>query len=275
MFDRTIAQYMFYTCSIFAACSVFMSVFGDALAWYRMPKYETAGEANNHILIDVGFDLIPYYCPRPGDMNVQTLVIVGSIAYNILYCTFIKPQGFAIMQRAFHIITIMIILRTMTLNVTALPNPNPLCVDESLDQLPFFGSGGTIDGVLSEFPSKTCGNLMFSGHTMFITTFALIEYIYKTVPRKLYLFSICKTLIGYYSTISCRSHYTIDVLLGIMLTTMTFFLYLAYFPSKLQITYRTEREIQGTDTGSMMLIDRETDRGSDDGSCRSRPILPR
>ena len=39
-----------------------MAVFGDALAWHRMPIYVTIDEAKSYILKDVGFDLFHYSC---------------------------------------------------------------------------------------------------------------------------------------------------------------------------------------------------------------------
>ena len=137
----------------------------------------------------------------------------------------------------------MLILRTLTLNVTALPNPNPLCVDESMSQISYFGAGGTVAQIMGSFPSKTCGNLMFSGHTMFLTIFMLFETMHGLIPRKLAFLSIAKTIAGYHSIIACRSHYTIDVVLAIMITNMVFFLHKAYFPKRLELPIILPQEI--------------------------------
>ena len=50
----------------------------------------------------------------------------------------------------------MLLLRALTLNMTALPNPNPnlLCVDESLEQISNFGTDGTVAQILGTFPSN-------------------------------------------------------------------------------------------------------------------------
>jgi hypothetical protein len=211
-----------------------MSVFGDAVAWYRMPKYNSVEEAEMYVMKDLGFELIPYSCPRKGGHNVQTYIIIASIGFTALRCMCIR-NGLAIIQRLLHVSCAMLLLRTLTLNMTALPNPNPLCVDESMTPVSYFGSEGTVMQILGSFPSKTCGNLMFSGHTMFLTIFMLFETMHGLVPRKLTFLSVAKTIVGYRSTIACRSHYTIDVVLAIMITHMVFFLHKAYFPKRLEL----------------------------------------
>lgn len=237
-------KYISISTLCFCICSTMMSTFGDALAWYRMPKYDSVEEAEMYVMKDAGFELIPYSCPRTGGHNVQTYIIIASVIYSVGRCLMIR-NGIAILQRMIHISCIMLLIRMVTLNMTALPNPNPLCVDESMTQISYFGAGGTVSQILESFPPKTCGNLMFSGHTMFLTIFLLFETFHGLVPRKLILFSIAKTLAGYHSTIACRSHYTIDVMLAILFTNMVFFLHKAYFPKRLElpIVPRMEMEI--------------------------------
>jgi len=245
-------QYMLFSISAFCSLSVFMSVFGDALAWYRMPKFKSIDEAESVVLDDAGFDLIPHNCFRPFGRNIQSWLILLSIIYTTIQCIFVKKNGMAILQRIMNVSCVMMMLRTMTLNVTVLPNPNPLCMDEAIDPIGYFGYGGTVEMVLQTFPAKTCGNLMFSGHTMFIMIFLLSEYTYELVPPNLYFLSITKTIYAIYSIIACRSHYTIDVLLGVIITPMVFFLHRVYFPKQLEIPYdmHATRIISNTMTDS-------------------------
>ena len=62
-----------------------MAVFGDAVAWWKMPKYDDIpaggyeGESP-HALRDLGYELIPFYCPLPSPESRPhyTVVLQGS-----------------------------------------------------------------------------------------------------------------------------------------------------------------------------------------------------
>ena len=228
-----ITQFLKSTMS-FLLAMVFMNAVGDAVAWYRMPKYDSVDEWHEHILDDVGFEIIPYYCPYIGHHNIQTLVIFISFIYNSIVTGislwingsyFNNQSGIPVVQPAIHFLqhtAILMVLRSFTMTVTAFPSPNPTCKDESITQL---GYSGALFQTMSSFPAKSCGNQLFSGHTMFLTSFMLFEYKYNLIPRKLFFISIIKTLIGYYSVIACRSHYTIDVLIAILFTFGIFNIY--------------------------------------------------
>lgn len=219
----------------FCSCAAIMAIFGDALAWHRMPKYNTIEIAKQHILDDAGFDLFSYYCPTPIGKNMQTTIILFSVSFIIIRGVFFMRNGQLIIQRLIHTSCIMMLMRTATLVVTSYPNPNPQCYLESTTPIDYFGANGSISQTISSFPTKSCGNLMFSGHTMFLTLFALFEYTYKIIPRKYFFLTVVKTAFGYYSIIACRSHYSIDVLVSFIVTNMTFQLYISHFPKWAEI----------------------------------------
>jgi len=50
------------------------------------------------------------------------------------------------------------------------------------------------------------------------------------------LIRIIKTVIGYYSTIACRSHYTSDVVMGIMISTFVFIISETHFKTSNMIS---------------------------------------
>lgn len=79
---------------------------------------------------------------------------------------------------------------------------------------------------ISTFPTKSCGNLMFSGHTMFLTLFCIFEFRYLQLNRICRVMSLAKTGFGIYSIIACRSHYTIDVVISLLLTNLVFQVYI-------------------------------------------------
>ena len=72
--------------------------------------------------------------------------------------------------------------------------------------------------VLGKFPHKSCGDLIFSGHTALITIWAMnIEWQNGFVRNTWWIRATCWifSLWGVFKLIACRSHYTVDVVLGL------------------------------------------------------------
>jgi len=227
--------------SVYCTSMAIMAVFGDAVAWHRLPTYEDTVDSIAHILPDVGFDAFPYYCPIVSGFNIQTLAIVCPVAFFAFRCVFCLKNGVFVIQRFLHTSSVVMILRTLTLSVTSFPNPNPRCMGSTVTDNPLFGSRGTILRIVTSFPPSTCGNLMFSGHTAYLILLVLFDYKYSVMPRKLFSLSIGRTILGLYSVIACRSHYSVDVVVSVLITTFTFVTCNEYLP---QIPYlrRLERD---------------------------------
>jgi hypothetical protein len=212
----------------------------DAVAWYRMPRYNSGN--TSHILSDVGYELIPFYCPLESPNNIQTVIITYSVVIDMIRCLSLS-RGRFILQRYFHITTIIYILRSLTVGVTSYPNPNPVCSEKLNEKNIFWGNEGVLYEVMNGFPTHACGNLMFSGHASTLTLLLLMEYKYelwyRSANKKLMkvqtMMKVSKTLMGYYSLVSCRSHYTSDVIVGIITTILTFQICETYFPTNKHI----------------------------------------
>ena len=116
------------------------------------------------------------------------------------------------------------LLRTITMISTALPNPNPQCMSDATVEISYHDA---IVQTMSTFPTKSCGNLMFSGHTMFLTLFCIFEYRYLQINNVCKLVSVAKTIVGIYYIIACRSHYTTDVVISLLLTNLVFYVYIS------------------------------------------------
>jgi hypothetical protein len=204
---------------LFCICSTIMSIGGDALAWHRMPKYDTIHDAKLHILRDYGHELIPYTCDASVvKRNMQTTVILFSLPFFIGRC-YMMSNGVYIFNKFARLVSIMMLLRTITMISTAFPNPNPQCYVESKMEITYHDA---IIQTISTFPTKSCGNLMFSGHTMFLCSFCLFEVQYLYTQKWLRTLSVAKTLFGIYYIIACRSHYTIDVVAAFLLTGLVY-----------------------------------------------------
>lgn len=204
-----------FSIAFFMGCATFMSIFGDAQAWHRMPIYDTIEEAKSHILRDLGHELIPYTCDASFiRRNIQTTVILFSLPAFLIRCYFLK-NGIQYVNKFLFIAGIMMLLRTITMISTSYPNPNPQCYDESINAISY---SDAILQTITSFPPRSCGNLMFSGHTMFLTLLFCFETraLYTSLYYKIVSFG--KTVLGLYFIIACRSHYTADVVVSISVT---------------------------------------------------------
>ncbi len=208
--------------TFFLGCSTFMSILGDSLAWHRMPVYDTIEEAKSHILHDFGHELIPYTCESSFvKRNIQTTVILFSLPIFLARCYFLT-NGIQNINNFLYIAGTIMILRTLTMISTSYPNPNPQCYDNSINDISY---SDAILQTISAFPTKSCGNLMFSGHTMFLTLLFWFETHFLYTHWFCKIVSLFKTLLGIYFIIACRSHYTADVVVSILITSGVFKLF--------------------------------------------------
>uniref|UniRef100_A0A915KZY5 Sphingomyelin synthase-like domain-containing protein n=1 Tax=Romanomermis culicivorax TaxID=13658 RepID=A0A915KZY5_ROMCU len=75
-----------------------------------------------------------------------------------------------------------------------------------------------------------CGDLLYSGHTLMLvlTWYSIDIHVPLKKCRPLRLAACMVTFSGMIFIVMCRMHYTVDVLLAFMLTTVYFFAYYAY-----------------------------------------------
>jgi len=74
-------------------------------------------------------------------------------------------------------------------------------------------------------PTHTCHDMMFSGHTAMGTLAYLFIWKYKLVTSTTLTMTTIALFSLYYSLIASRSHYTVDVLIGILVAISIFYLY--------------------------------------------------
>ena len=204
----------------------------DAVAWYRMPRYEKNEQI---ILPDIGHEIIPLNCPLESPRNLQTYIIECSLISNILLAL-LSENGLFVLQRYGHVTSIVYLLRGVVVSLTSYPNPNPVCSGLIKNRHTLFGKDSIMRRVFSTFPTHSCGNLMFSGHVVTLTLLFLIEGKYDGIKsmntkfiRLFLLIRIVKTMIGFYSIIACRLHYTSDVIMGIIVSTFVFIISETHF----------------------------------------------
>jgi hypothetical protein len=131
----------------------------------------------------------------------------------------------AMLTRAGATYSIGVLLRVTTFLMTSLPSPAPHC------RLP--ADGGTYDPELASVRTVSdiftvidaengCGDLIFSGHTLFFLLSVLICCTYSNIRYVGRLAKLALPLIVMpvfvYSTIVTRRHYTVDIVVAIYVT---------------------------------------------------------
>jgi len=195
-----------------------------SVAFYHFPRLPDSLNAPL-ALPDFGYDLIPYWCPMiDNKINVQSSILLLFYILIIIGAVF-HTKGRLVMQQLLHLNIAIFLTRTTTVFVTGLPQPNPRCTaiqswDSSLwDSIQF---------VWRSFPPHACGDLLYSGHVACILVCMVIFHKYRYFGKSLGLMLLAwlATFFGIYAVISCRSHYTVDVILAFY---FVFFIQEAYF----------------------------------------------
>ena len=211
-------------------------------------------EGENKPLPDIGFILIPriYISHLPDVWNA--IIVIGTLLPVIIF----HPARVKIMRRFAAVQGTCFLLRSVTIMATILPNPYDTCVNSSSeDEVPFIEAFKVMLGM-----RHTCGDVLYSGHAANFTLMALIWQEYGrgytsdssrrsvlptrrsgdddilltqiTIPRyskewytSLFfpkLFWVI-AVIGYFIIIACRFHYTVDVVVGIVVVAKQWGLY--------------------------------------------------
>ncbi|KAL7514635.1 hypothetical protein ACHAXN_011967 [Cyclotella atomus] len=207
-------------------CYMIMGLFGGTVAYLHFQRKDSDVPQP---LPDFGYDAIPYYCPNIPHIphsNVQSVVLF--ILYTIIVCGAIyrwKPRyneksgiiwggdGRLILQHLFHLNCLIFLTRTTTVGLTGLPQPNPKCVTQQHFEVSFYNALIFVMG--RGFPPHSCGDLIYSGHvgcTLICMAVLHKHGFLRNIIAAILTWTVA--IIGIYFTISCRSHYSVDVMLA-------------------------------------------------------------
>ncbi|KAK9503313.1 hypothetical protein O3M35_011912 [Rhynocoris fuscipes] len=161
----------------------------------------------------------------------------GTLLLFIWLCVlFFHRHRFILLRRFFALSGTVFLLRCITMLITSLSvpgthldcNPRTSSVNGTSDLLAkmqaayeiWRGAGMSIQGV------RTCGDYMFSGHTVALTmlNFFITEY----TPRDIYLlhtFTWLLNMFGIFFILSGHEHYSIDVFIAFYITSRLFLYY--------------------------------------------------
>ncbi|RLN95403.1 hypothetical protein BBJ28_00019289 [Nothophytophthora sp. Chile5] len=209
---------------IFVGMSLVM-VFSVNIAFYLHVPTTTP-------LKDLGFMLIPEQAIDSKWRPVSDLLTAGVPVIFMLQTLFMtRANRCRIISSFFRLATVCYFLRMLTVSVTSLPGPAPHCRAGSPDYYP---PTTWIDIVTRVGPIygnyNSCGDLIFSGH-MAYTNSAVLLYL-RTLDRNFPGHTASKIRwacgMSYLVVLSVlciagRKHYTVDVVLGLMIATLVFF----------------------------------------------------
>uniref|UniRef100_K3X811 Sphingomyelin synthase-like domain-containing protein n=1 Tax=Globisporangium ultimum (strain ATCC 200006 / CBS 805.95 / DAOM BR144) TaxID=431595 RepID=K3X811_GLOUD len=207
---------------IFIAVSLAM-VFSTNIAFYLHAPSDTP-------LRDLGFMLVPAQAvdsPWRPVSDVLTAVMPVVAMVQTYFMT--RANRCRVISTFFRVATVSYALRMLTVSLTSLPGPAPHCRPGSGL---YFPPQTWIDIVTRVGPMygnfNSCGDLIFSGH-MAYTNSALLLYL-RTMDQHFVRFSKLRWTLGavFLLTlatlcVSGRKHYSVDVMLGIMISTLVFF----------------------------------------------------
>ena len=122
-------------------------------------------------------------------------------------------DGRLILQHLFHLNCLVFLSRTTTVGLTGLPQPNPKCVEQQHLPVSF---GNALSFVMGRgLVPHACGDLIYSGHVGCTLICMAVLHRHGFLRHRLAAVSVwLVAAIGIYFTISCRSHYSVDVMLA-------------------------------------------------------------
>ena len=206
---------MFCLCCLL--CSMSLTLISLGFSWHRHPSSMGALPDTLHEMTAPHMDVHAWSTAHYPDV-LLILQLPPSI-----WLIMSHHQRRYIMYRLMLIYTTLMCMRSVLLFTTTLPDPSPLCV------------GRTPGGVLVQHlplrsieersmqvacgDSLTCGDMMFSGHTVLLVMVAMLWHTYypritRGTINYVKLLSWILNLLGLFLVIITRMHYTMDVIVA-------------------------------------------------------------
>ncbi|KAF0686527.1 Aste57867_21714 [Aphanomyces stellatus] len=224
---RTAASLVYFELATFCMC------YSNSLAWFRNPK-------NLLPLPDLGHDILPlwkdvtvYDTVYHHEAHKVPDVVMGLLISSTTVFALVHPLRWKIIQRFFIIYGSLCIMRSVTVICTSLPDSAEKC--RQMTPLGNLQSGAhgwediTMRAVLVRslkllipIGEVTCGDMVFSGHSMLMVLCAMTWHTYyKWVPGSINYIKVSVwliTIFGLVTIVWVRMHYTLDVVLALYFT---------------------------------------------------------
>lgn len=213
---KTVISYIYVTIVLFLTAFVMVEVHD------RVPDSDKYPP-----LPDIILDNLPY---MPWAFMASELCGV-ILAIILLAVIIFHKHKFIVLRRLFAILGTVFLLRCVTMFMTSLSVPDHRlgCAGKMYGDWNiklwraleiFSGFGMTLTGV------RTCGDYMFSGHTIVITT--LNHFITEYTPRNFHLLHTLSWILNIFGTffvLAAHEHYSIDVIIAFYITSRLFLYY--------------------------------------------------
>ena len=206
---------------------------------FKTNEYKRLFISIGYLLVSIGFTLatlvivdymrpVGYILPDIIQNNVpvfdfidviNVLIAVSVAVESILVIVF--QRWTVVLRRVFVIYGTLLLLRNITMVSTLLPDPHAKCASKSQD-----GDHINITKSLKMiFKGTTCGDLIFSGHELGLLIPALVHshYFSDRLSIMFYLIAVC----GAFLIVISRMHYSIDVIISIIVCLSLFWWYTA------------------------------------------------
>lgn len=194
-----IASIIGYTCALLLMGRC------NAIANLRRPM-----PPNDILLNDMAFQVLPHY-----DDNMPANFLVYSAIWGLSLTMIIHPRRRSLSRRLLTVWAMIYILRCTTIISTSLPDPNHLCRD-----------GRTLNDTIGTFfDGLSCGDMIFSGHTVVLVLGPLMMRQAFVMPKWARVALIMWSLAGMLGLLIVRMHYAVDILVALYLS---FLMYVAY-----------------------------------------------
>jgi PAP2 superfamily C-terminal len=221
---------------LFFLIALYLNGLGHVYIEHYLWKWTGSRDAKDHGTIqyklwDFGFMLLgdaPWtHIEWLPDFSNATMMIMSMVPIVVLH-----PRSSLVGRRIFATLGVVYFFRSVCLVVTLLPNPSKTC-DSNYSHMLREHESIPWEALKVVFRQRvTCGDVMFSGHATLLTQGALViheyvggiitNYALQIVVRILYWLFAC---FGYVVIVGTHFHYTIDVVLAVVLTVYSFKMY--------------------------------------------------
>eukprot|EP00941_MAST-03F_sp_MAST-3F-sp1_P000298 g298.t1 len=237
---------------LWAAFNAYVMSWMGALTWYRNPsKIERLPDIGHDFLpewngnLHLESSILPIIGPRlfgEKGINITSHDSVNIIMGVLMLCTAVfvlsLSNRLVVAKRFFVIHGLLMAMRTCTIICTSLPDASPVCKERTPGETKWENIDfklvterwlGMVAPGVTNTTVLTCGDMVFSGHTVVMVLCAMtFHQYYKFVssavnPVKFSIWVLC--FVGMGSIIATRFHYTLDVLLAFYFTITIWSLY--------------------------------------------------
>ncbi len=195
----------------------------DSYIKYGIKHGEMNREVENLHLPDIGF----YHLPDLSHIDVVDDYLLPFFVMICLIIGVLSKNRFKIIKRYLAINGTAFLLRSISIYITFMPKSNKLIPNESIVHSNLYDAMNEVTQIII-LSKKSVNDMMFSGHTTVLLTLMLCTVM---MAGRIRHHSIIKGAIWvlahiiFIAIISTRMHYTVDVYIAYVITTLIYALY--------------------------------------------------